>query len=161
VQDVWTLIARDHHELVDGLASLAEQTASDPRGTIDGLCLGFAAHAEAHARTLESVLGGRALPPHVAALVRELESAHLAQERQFARLAYSPGEEWPSRARVLHDMIRQHHDYERAWCLPVLRTRATDYENLAARYATERLRAFAWTWRSEAPPITRAPSGDR
>lgn len=147
MQDVWTLIARDHHELADGLASLADGSATDPRGTIDGLCLGFAAHAEAHAKTLEGVLGGRALPKYIAALVGELESEHLAQERQFTRLAYAPEYEWSDRARTLHDMVRQHHDYERAWCLPVLRTCAPSYDALAALYATERLRAFAWTWR--------------
>jgi hypothetical protein len=140
--DVWTLIERDHRELDLALCTIAAEP-DDLSGLFEGAKLGFAAHAEAHARMLQAVTG---VPPHVAGMFRELEAAHVAQERQLLRIAGAPFSEWRHRAAVLREELRQHHEYERTWCLPALRARGAVFGTLAATYATERLRALAWAW---------------
>ncbi len=147
--DIWTLIERDHRELALTLGAIAMGDLVDPCAALDGARLGFAAHAEAHARVRQDIAGATGLPPHLAALFRELEAGHDSQERQLARLAAASPGEWRTRAAALQNEVRQHHDYERAWCLPVLRARSATFSALAATYATERLRALAWAWRTE------------
>src|SRR5207302_1676679 len=105
-------------------------------------------HAEAHAKALHGLAATR-LPPHLAALFRELDASHRAQELQFSRLAIAPEAEWASRARALREHVHQHHEFERTWCVPVLRARLSTYAELAPRYATERLRALGWSWQPE------------
>jgi hypothetical protein len=168
VVDVWTLVERDHRELDLALSAIVDGSSADLRDTLDALRIGFAAHAEAHARAICEPFAtlrvarrpGEAgtcdvattayLPTHLAALLHELEAAHRSQERQLSRLAIASITEWPARARFLRDDLLRHHEFERTWCVPMLRARVPAYDQLAARYATERLRALAWTWRSEA-----------
>ena len=153
--DVWTLVERDHREVDAALASIVDGSTTDLRGTLDAICIGFAAHAEAHARAIGET-GDGALPPHLAALVHELEAGHRSQERQLGRLALASITEWPARARFLRDDLLRHHEFERTWCVPMLKTRVPTYDQLAARYATERLRALAWTWRPDERKARRA-----
>lgn len=131
-----------------GLSAIADGRVADSAGSLDGLRLGFAAHAEACQTVYRTALVGRPMPPHLAAVFAELDAAHRAQEASFARIAAAPDLEKGARARALRDMIRQHNDYEKRWCLPLLRARLTadDFTELAPTYATERLRALAWTW---------------
>jgi hypothetical protein len=156
--DVSTLIGRDHQELDLGLSAIADGRVADAAGSLDGLRLGFAAHAEACHTVYRTAFVGRPLPAHLAALFGELDSAHRAQEASFARVAAAPDLEKGARARALRDMIRQHNDYEKRWCLPLLRARltATDFTELAPTYATERLRALAWTWLDDKSVASRA-----
>jgi hypothetical protein len=149
--DVWTLIERDHRELDLTLTELMDPTG-DPTPALDAARLGFAAHAEAHSLAVREALAPASLPKHLAALFRELSAAHDSQERQLTRMASAPVAEWPRHASALRDALRNHHSFERVWCLPILRTReaaATPAGMLAATYATERLRALAWAWQVE------------
>jgi hypothetical protein len=146
VVDVWNLVERDHHELDVALSSIVDGSTADLRDTLDALRIGFAAHAEAHTRAVDAAAIAAGLPTHLAALLHELDAAHRSQERQLGRLASAAITEWPARARFLRDDLLRHHEFERTWCIPMLKARVPVYDQLAARYATERLRALAWTW---------------
>jgi hypothetical protein len=142
--DVWNLIDRDHRELENALDLFIATPTSD---LLDEVRLGLAAHVEAEGKALVLLFSHR-LPPHIAALFTELSASHRAQERHLVRLIDSPRAEWADRARTLRDIIHQHHDFERTWCLPVLHAHihADEARKLVATYATERLRALALTW---------------
>jgi hypothetical protein len=144
VTDFLTLLRRDHHELVGGLAELLTPaiTVAELRGTLDGVRLGLTAHVEAEDIVLAVALAGRTTRP-LEALVREVRASHLAQERALASLVCAPpgSAAWQQHASELRRAVRDHAVWEESWVVPAIREAAPDaYARLAGAFATERLR---------------------
>jgi hypothetical protein len=146
--DVLALLRRDHDELERALAVMTAPGASDRelRDALEGVHVGLAAHAEAEAAILRSMLDVVHPPALVYLLCSQVIAAHLAQEGALVSLEKTrPGSEaWRERAMHLRNLIDHHAEHESACVLPALRDYLPPeiYGSLAGRYASARLRAM-------------------
>lgn len=143
--DLFTLLGRDHTDLQKELDALLVPGASvvQLRAALDGVRLGLTAHAEAE----EIVLGRYEHHPIVGHAVASTRGAHLAQEAALAGLVgASPGTvQWHDRAYALRELVRFHHAQEQRLLQPILQANLAraEYDQLAGRFATERLRQLS------------------
>jgi hypothetical protein len=117
------------------------------RGALDGLRIGFAAHADGEAFALRTLVETCQGPPALDFLVSQVVAAHLAQEGALSALStLRPGTtSWRDQVRHLEAMMRDHDEHHAACVIPALEDHvpATLYAALPGAYATERLRALA------------------
>lgn len=143
--DFMTLLRRDHADLQQELTLLLDPTATiaELRSSLDGVRLGFTAHAEA----ADIVLSPFELVPELAVLVAQARAAHLAQEGALTALVTArPGTAmWRDRAYHLRELVRHHANHEEEYLVSALRQCASkhDVAALAGAFATERLRQLA------------------
>ncbi len=140
--ELLTLLRRDHADLQTELTLLLDPTSSiyELRTALDGVRLGLTAHAEAE----DIVLGPMERMLGLDRLISESRAAHMAQESALATLVTmrlgTPA--WRDRAHHLRELVRYHAAREERDLIPVLAAHP-EYANLAAAFATERLRQLA------------------
>lgn len=145
--ELGTLLRGDHFEIDRALRAVLAPTATetDLRTALDGLRLGFTAHAEAEAALLRPRLDRTRTPSALYFLIAQTFAAHLAQEQALAALCMArPGTPtWHDRATYMRELVRHHTDHEEACVMPALRDYVgAEYASMAGDYATERLRAL-------------------
>ena len=146
--DFAALLRGDHGELGRALRAILapSSTEAECRSALDGLRLGFAAHAEGESTVLREALDRSQAPSTLYFLVAQTFAAHLAQETALAALADArPGTTaWHDRGVYLRELVRHHAEHEEACVLPALRDHLPrgEFAALAGAYATERLRAL-------------------
>lgn len=145
--DFLTLLQRDHRDLEVGLEELLRANSiSQIRTALDGVRLGLMAHAEAEDIVLYATLESAGARDVLEPLIAQARDAHLAEEGALAALVCTPPgcSTWRERARLLHQMVREHAYIEEELVVPALRELAPDaYDALAGKFATERLRQLA------------------
>ena len=143
------LLHADHGDLERAAWDLLE--AVELETTLDGLQAKFAAHIEAEALVLRSVLASNP-PPEVATVLQLVLADHVEQERAIVGLlcAQTGTDAWRAGILELQVMMQFHDRHERDYALPALRdyVPAGTYRALASAYSTERLHAL---------DLTRAP----
>lgn len=159
--DVFTLIERDHQDLVQGLTEITRSAPEQARDILDGLRFGLAAHAGSESEMLDGLLEKPGLGEPLEFLVAQVNSAHRAQQRELEVLArMAPlSAAWRARAEALREMVEQHDRHEQASLMPALRAVLSPerYGALAGAFATGRLclltmaprpgRVFLWSHR--------------
>jgi hypothetical protein len=145
--DFLTLLRRDHHDLEVGLEELLRAGSMQQiRTALDGVRLGLIAHAEAEDIVLYATLDGVDERDALEPLLGQARDAHLAEEGALSALVVAPpgSTRWRERARLLHEMVREHAYIEEELLVPAIRRHAPDaYEALAGHFATERLRQLS------------------
>jgi hypothetical protein len=160
VGDLEQLLSRDHAELDRYVRLLISITAFERDWwlALDGARLAFAAHAEATERLLGDLLAST--PTLRGSAIDKVLAAHRAQEQALQRLMQCSD---PLRAEgdtiELRALLLTHDEHHRLLFSPALRRALTvpEYERLAGRYATERVRALSQLWgcaRSPAAAVT-------
>jgi hypothetical protein len=138
--DLPTLLRRDHSEFHRELTLLLDPAASiaDLQDGLDGLRLGLIAHAEAE----DIVLGPVEHLPFLRDAIREVRTAHAAQERALSTLVSTrpATEAWRIHAHYLREIVGYHARHEQARLMPALREHVPRFGQLAGMFATERLR---------------------
>jgi hypothetical protein len=140
--ELLTLLRRDHADLQMELTLLLDPNVSvrELQTALDGVRLGLTAHAEAE----DIVLAPFERVPGLDRLIAESRAAHLAQESALATLVTmrlgTPA--WRDRAHHLRDLVRYHGQREELELIPALEVHPA-YAQLAASFATERLRQLA------------------
>ncbi len=146
--DLWTLIDRDHADIDRTLRSISDASTEieDTLTELDGLRIGFAAHAIAQYRVLRAVLHQRETPPPLQFLVAQSAANHRVQEASVWSVAYEAlgGRTMRRRARELRDAMLYDAEHEMACLRPALADYlpSSAYRELAPAYATQRLRLF-------------------
>jgi hypothetical protein len=143
--DFLTLLRRDHADLQLELTQLLdpEAGAADLRMNLDGVRLGLIAHAEAE----DIVLGRLESVPRLQVALAQARAAHLAQESTLSKLVSERPQTpaWRESATCLRELVEYHAAQEEQHLIPALRQHAPEeiYEQLAGRFATERMRQLA------------------
>ena len=113
---------------------------------LDGVRIGFAAHAIAQHRVLRTALHHQTVPAPLQFLVAQSAAAHRVQEAAVWSLAYQAlgSRAMRDRARELRDTMFDDAEREAACLRPALvdYLASTAYRELAPAYATQRLRLF-------------------
>lgn len=145
---LWTLIDRDHEDIDRALGAITDAATSieDTITELDGLRIGFAAHAIAQHRVLRAVLHRQTVPPPLQFLVAQSAATHRVQEAAVWSLAYQAlgSRGMRQRARELRDAMHDDAERETACLRPALvdYLSPSAYRELAPAYATQRLRLF-------------------
>jgi hypothetical protein len=145
--DFLSLVTRDHHDLEAAIDELLEASSLvELRTALDGVRLGLTAHAEAEDIVLYQAVRGEVHRDHLSDLIGQARAAHLAQEGALSSLVCAlPGStHWRRCAIDLRELVRDHASYEEAHVIPAIRELAPmAYDQLAGKFATERLRQLA------------------
>ena len=143
------LLYADHGDLERVAWDLLE--TPELASTLDELQLKFAAHIEAEAAVLLSVIASKP-PPELATVLSLVLADHVEQERAIVGLlcAQVGTDAWRASILELQVMLQFHDRHEREYALPALREhlQPSSYRALATAYQTERM---------EARNTTRAP----
>jgi len=145
--DLSLLLDRDHDQLDRAIATLIEPADSDDarQATLDAVRASFAAHADAEATVLHAALSQVAVKHDLVSLVAQTLAEHRIQESILRRLdVRARPDDWICSVIRLRRTLAAHGSHEAATIVPNLRDTLApiDYERLAQRYATERLRAL-------------------
>lgn len=156
--DLEQLLSRDHVEL-DRYVRLMISITPFERDwwlALDGARLAFAAHAEATERLLGDVLA--ATPTLRGPALDKVLAAHRAQERMLQRLLLRTSNRPQAEADAieLRALLLTHDEHHRLIFSPAVRRALTvpEYDRLAGRYATERVRALGQLWGCARPPAS-------
>ncbi len=140
------LLHADHGDLERAAWELLESVELAP--ALDALQAKFAAHIEAEAHVLRSVLASNP-PPELATVLQLVLADHVEQERSIVGLLCAPTgtDAWRAGILELQVMMQFHDRHERDYALPALRDHvpAGTYRALASAYSTERLHALNLT----------------
>ncbi|HEU0031223.1 MAG TPA: hypothetical protein VFQ53_11360 [Kofleriaceae bacterium] len=146
--DFSTLVHDHHLELEQALLAIAHATPRTPIADIvDGLWLGFVAHAEAHSVVLQSVQATDLDPPDELRQVADrLVADHLQQEHALRDLIARDLSTRVSRQQALqlYEHMRRHDRFERDRLHPLVvqLLDADSLQQLAASYTIERMRVL-------------------
>ena len=146
--DLWTLIDRDHADIDRALATIGDGATpiEDTVTELDGVRIGFAAHAIAQHRVLRAALHGQIVPQPLQFLVAQSAATHRVQEAAVWSLAYQAigSRGMRDRARELRATMFDDAEREAACLRPALvdYLASIEFRDLAPAYATQRLRLF-------------------
>ena len=143
------MLHADHGDLERAVWEMLETV--ELATALDGLQTKFAAHIEAEAYILRSVLASNP-PPELVTVLSLVLADHVEQERAIVGLLCAPTgtDTWRAGILELQVMMQFHDRHERDYALPALRDYVPPgtYRALASAYSTERLHAL---------DLTRAP----
>lgn len=140
--DLQDLLRADHEDLERVAWDLLE--TGELAAALDDLQLKFAAHIEAEASVLLSVIASKP-PPELATVLSLVLADHVEQERAIVGLlcAEVGTDAWRASILELQVMLQFHDRHEREYALPALREHLlpASYRALATSYQTERMEA--------------------
>jgi hypothetical protein len=146
--DIRMLLQRDHEDLERGLTALLDPTASIAhiRTNLDGIRLGLTAHAEAEDIVFNVAIAHSTAARVLTLVIEEASQAHHVQEVALAALVCAPlgSAAWYDNASWMRELVIEHAKYEEECVLEAIGELAPEvYPELAARFATERLRQLS------------------